>query len=176
MLLDPCARAALAPEGEPPGDVDVRVVLATDQQSGKADASIRIHASRETIWALITNCRDALTLVPGLEGCDVISSAPDGSQIIRHRLNYSWYVPKLTYELRAVYQKPMQVSVDRISGDLKKLHVSWTLTAAGEDTIAHYAIELTPGFWVPHWVVRVALRRDLPKMLLSLRARAEAAP
>jgi ribosome-associated toxin RatA of RatAB toxin-antitoxin module len=175
-MWGPCGGADLGPEGEPPGDVDVHVTLDAAQQSGKADASIRIHASRETIFALITNCQDALKLVPGLEGCDVLSSAADGSQIIRHRLNYSWYVPKLTYELRAVYQKPGQVSMERISGDLKKLRVSWTLTAAGDDTIAHYAIELAPGFWVPHWVVKVALRRDLPKMLLALRARAEAAP
>jgi hypothetical protein len=31
-----------------------------------------------------------------------------------------------------------------------------------------------PGFWVPHWLVRIALRRDLPKMLRALRSRAEA--
>ncbi len=171
------AGADPAPEAERMGDVDVRVVLDAGEQSGKADASIRIHARRESIWALITSCKEALTLVPGLVGCDVISSAPDGaSQIIRHRLNYSWYVPKLTYDLRVVYDKPAHVSVERISGDLKTLQASWTLTADGDDTIARYVIELAPGFWVPHWIVRAALRRDLPKMLLALRGRAEAMP
>jgi hypothetical protein len=44
----------------------------------------------------------------------------------------------------------------------------------GDYTIAHYAIDLAPGIWIPHWIVRAALRRDLPKMLRALRARAEA--
>jgi hypothetical protein len=45
----------------------------------------------------------------------------------------------------------------------------------GEYTVAHYSVELAPGFWVPHWIVRSALKRDLPKMLRALRTRAEAA-
>jgi hypothetical protein len=56
---------------------------------------------------------------------------------------------------------------------LRTLRVSWTLQTDGDDTVAHYMVDLAPGFWVPHWVVRVALRRDLPKMLRALRARAE---
>jgi hypothetical protein len=43
----------------------------------------------------------------------------------------------------------------------------------GEFTLAHYTVDLAPGFWVPRWVVHAALRRDLPKMLRSLRSRAE---
>jgi hypothetical protein len=50
---------------------------------------------------------------------------------------------------------------------------SWYLQSDGDYTIAHYAVDLAPGFWVPRWIVRAALRRDLPKMLRALRARAE---
>jgi hypothetical protein len=94
----------------------------------------------------------------------------------RYVLQYSWYVPKLTYDIRAVYDKPTRVTVDRIAGDLKKLQASWTLEAVGNDTVAHYSIDLAPGFWVPHWLVSGALRHDLPKMLRALRSRAEAKP
>jgi hypothetical protein len=65
------------------------------------------------------------------------------------------------------------VSIERISGDLRVLRGSWELQSDGDYTIAHYAVELAPGFWVPHWIVRAVLRRDLPKMLRALRARAE---
>jgi hypothetical protein len=47
------------------------------------------------------------------------------------------------------------------------------LQGEGDDTIARYNVDLAPGFWVPHWIVRAALRRDLPKMLRALRTRAE---
>jgi ribosome-associated toxin RatA of RatAB toxin-antitoxin module len=163
----PVLGASLAQQSEQHGDVEVSVVLDPAEQSGKATASVRIHASPEVVWTLITSCKDALMLVPGLEGCEVLSTAADGSsQIIRHVLQYSWYVPKLTYDIRAVYDKPTRVTVDRIAGDLKKLQASWTLEAVGNDTVAHYSIDLAPGFWVPHW----------PKMLRALRSRAEAKP
>jgi len=89
-------------------------------------------------------------------------------------MNYSWYLPTLTYVIRASYDPPSRISIERISGDLRTLRGSWELSSDGDYTIAHYTVELVPGFWVPHWIVRSALRRDLPKMLRALRSRAEA--
>jgi hypothetical protein len=91
-------------------------------------------------------------------------------------MNYSWYVPKLTYVMRATYDPPSKVSIERISGDLRTLRGSWELKSDGDYTIAHYMVDLAPGFWVPNWIVRTALRKDLPKMLRALRSRAEATP
>lgn len=156
-------------------DLHVRVVLDAAEQSGSANATVRVRASRETLWSLITSCPESLRLVPGLVGCEVLETAPDkNSQKIRHVLNYSWFVPRLTYELRASYDRPAEVRVERIAGDLKTLNVAWTLQPDGDYTVAQYSIELVPGFWVPRWLVGVALRRDLPKMLKALRSRAEA--
>jgi hypothetical protein len=73
----------------------------------------------------------------------------------------------------ATYDKPAQVSIERISGDLGRLKVSWNLKSDGDYTIALYKVDLDPGFWVPRWLQRVALQRDLPKMLRALRTRAE---
>jgi len=171
----PAAPAAdLAQESTQHGDIDVAVSLDAGEQSGSASASVRIHARREVVWSLITSCAEALRLVPGLKACDVMETAPDRSwQRIRHVMDYSWYAPKLTYEIRAWYDEPSRVSIERVSGDLARLRGSWQLQSDGDDTIAHYAVDLAPGFWVPRWLVRGALRRDLPKMLRALRTRAE---
>ena len=175
-LAAAAAASDLAQEAELHGDIQVGVVLDAAEQSGQASATVRIHARRETIWPFLTSCPEALVLVPGLVDCEVLETAPDDSwQKLRHVLNYSWYMPKLTYEIRATYDKPSRVTIERTSGDLRILHVSWILLPDGEYTIAQYAVDLAPGFWVPHWIVRVALRRDLPKMLRALRTRAEAA-
>ena len=176
LLFAACAAPAadLAQESAQHGDIELAVSLDAAQQSGSASASVRIHAGREVVWSLITSCGEAVHLVPGLVACDVVETAPDGSwQRIRHVMDYSWYVPKLTYEIRASYDPPSSVSIERISGDLRMLRGSWALQSDGDDTIAHYTVDLAPGFWVPHWIVRAALRRDLPKMLRALRARAE---
>ena len=176
LLFAACAAPAadLAQESAQQGDIEVAVSLDAAEQSGSASAAVRVHARREVVWSLITSCTEALRLVPGLVSCEVMDTAPDGSwQRIRHVMDYSWYLPKLTYEFRASYDEPSRVSIERISGDLRVLRGSWALQADGTDTIAHYAVDLAPGFWVPHWIERAALRRDLPKMLRALRARAE---
>ena len=170
----PSVAATLAEESAQHGDIEVAVSLDAAEQSGSARATVRIHARREIVWSLITNCREAVRLVPGLVGCDVLESAPDRSwQRIRHVLNYSWYVPRLTYEIRASYTEPSRVAIERVSGDLRVLRGSWTLQSEDPDTVANYTVYLEPGFWVPRWIVRAALRRDLPKMLRALRSRAE---
>jgi Polyketide cyclase / dehydrase and lipid transport len=176
LLFAAQARAAgdIAQDSAQHGDIDVAVALDAGEQSGSASATVRIHAHREVVWSLITSCKEALHLVPGLAACDVMETAPDRSwQRIRHVMDYSWYVPKLTYEIRASYDQPSRVSIERISGDLRILRGSWALQSDGDYTIAHYSVDLAPGFWVPHWIVRAALRRDLPKMLRALRTRAE---
>jgi hypothetical protein len=172
------ARVACAADSEqqsaPPGDIDISVALDSSEQSGSAEATVRIHAGREVVWSLITSCPQAMAMIPGLMACNVLETAPDRSwQRIRHVMNYSWYVPTVTYEIRATYEKPAHVAIERISGDLRTLRGSWDLQNDGEFTLAHYTVDLAPGFWVPRWVVHAALRRDLPKMLRSLRSRAE---
>jgi hypothetical protein len=172
------ARAAnLAAEASSGNDIKISVSLDPAEQSGSASAIVRIRASRETVWSLITSCPESLRMVPGLEVCDVLETAQDQSwQKIRHVMNYSWYVPKLAYVIRATYDRPAKVSIERVSGDLRTLRGSWELQKDGDFTIAHYTVDLAPGFWVPNWVVRTVLRKDLPKMLRALRSRAEAMP
>jgi len=179
MLLfaaSPASPAELAQELAQNSDIAVTVALGPGEQSGTAHGTVRIHASRETVWSLITSCQESVKLFPGLEACEVLETAPDQSwQRIRQVMNYSWLVPKVTYVIRASYDRPTRVAVERMSGDLRTLRGTWELTGDGADTIARYTVDLTPGFWVPHWIVLSALRKDLPKMLRALRTRAEAA-
>jgi hypothetical protein len=166
--------ASVAAEASAGNDIAISVSLDPTEQSGSASATVRIRARREIVWSLITSCAESLRMVPGLEVCDVVETAPDQSwQKIRHVMDYSWYLPRLTYLIRATYDPPSKVSIERISGDLRTLRGSWELTSDGDYTIAHYTVDLAPGFWVPKWIVRSALRKDLPRMLRALRSRAE---
>jgi hypothetical protein len=163
------ASPAVAPPGAAAGDD-------TDVTFLQTSATIRVHARRETVWALLTSCATALELLQGLKECEVIETAPDGSwQLIRQAIEYSWYVPKLTYVLRDTYHYPERISIQRESGDLRTLKASWYLEADGEYTVLRYSLEVAPGFWVPRWLVRIALKHDMPKMLRTLRIRAESA-
>jgi hypothetical protein len=170
------ASADFAQDAEQHGDIEVGAALDSAAQSGSVSATIRIHARREVVWSLLTSCVVALEIVPGLVSCEVLDTAPDHSwQLIRQVVDYSWYLPRLTYEIRATYQHPSRVSIERVAGDLRTLKGSWYLESDGDFTVAHYWLDLAPGFWVPRFLVRAALRRDLPKMLRALRTLAESA-
>jgi hypothetical protein len=174
VFLFTAPAADLLADSAQQGDIEVAVSLDSGEQSGSASASVRIRASRDVVWSLITSCGEALRLVPGLMVCEVMETAADRSwQRIRQVMDYSWYMPRLSYVIRASYDPPSRVAIERVSGDLQTLRVSWVLQSDGNFTIAHYALDLEPGFWVPHWIERAALGRDLPKMLRALRTRAE---
>ena len=166
--LSTASPAAARPGAAQGDDADVAVV--------QTSATVKIHAPRETVWAMLTSCQKALEMVAGLTDCQVLDTAPDGSwQLIRQVMAYSWVVPKLTYVLRASYDYPSSIIMERESGDLRKLRSSWYLDADGEFTVVRYSLEVTPGFWVPRWLARIALKHDLPKMLRILRTHAESA-
>jgi hypothetical protein len=166
----------IAKDSEQHGDIEVGAAIDSAAQSGSVSATVRIHARREVVWSLVTSCEVALKTVPGLVACEVLDTAPDRSwQLIKHVIDYSWYLPRLTYEMRATYEYSSRVSIERVAGDLRTLKGSWYLESDGDFTVAHYSLDLAPGFGVPRWLVRAALRRDLPKMLRGLRSLAESA-
>lgn len=165
-----------ATPSERPDDYHLQLKLDPAEQGGEASASVRIHAPRDVIWQVLTSCAQAVQIVPGLKSCDVLETAPDQSwQRIHQVMDYSWYIPRVSYEVKANYTKPSGIVFEKVAGDLMRLKGSWVLRSDGDFTVAQYDLDFVPGFWVPRWFVRSALKRDLPKMLHALRDHAEAA-
>jgi hypothetical protein len=167
-------RADAVGVAEPHGDIDIAVSVDSTAQSGRAQAAVRIHADRAAVWSVLTSCASAMRLVPGIVDCAVVETAPDRSwQLVRHVIDYSWYVPRLAFVFRADYRYPERISIRQVSGALRVLEGSWDLETDGDFTIARCSLALAPGFWVPRWLINAALKHDLPKMLRALRSAAE---
>jgi len=173
LLSGPAARADLTLDSDPASDLEVTVSLDAAAESGRARASELIHARPEVIAGLIRSCSETLKIVPGLSECRVLASAPDGSWQIVRQVEEHWLLPKLTYDFRCTWENPRRVRMERVGGDLRVLEGSWQLDPDHDGTRVHYDVDVAPGFWVPHWMVKLALRHDLPKMLRALRSRAE---
>ncbi|HKD54176.1 MAG TPA: SRPBCC family protein [Steroidobacteraceae bacterium] len=161
------------------GEVVVAAGTPADPQHprGLVQAAVRISASPEAIWKVLTDCQQALTYVPGLLGCRRIDGAPDGSWAdIEHVVHYSWMLPTVRYVFHAEYQRPNRIDFHRISGDLKEEQGTWLLTPSpdGSSTLVQYEVYIDPGFWVPQFLVHRSLRKDLPAALSGLRERVEA--
>jgi len=158
------------------GEVVVASAIDPAQPRGRVRAAVRIDATPEAIFAIVTDCHEALAFVPHLRHCQLIDGAPDGSwQDVEHDVRYSWLLPSVRYVFRAVYDRPHRIDFYRISGDLKQEEGTWLLTpsADGAGTVVQYEVYLDPGFWIPQALVTRSLRKDIPAVLTGLRACAE---
>ena len=140
---------------------------------GRVRAAVRIQATPEAIWSAVTDCRQALTFVPGLKRCRRLDGAPDGTwQDVEHEMRYSWLLPSVRYVFRARYDRPYRIDFHRISGDLKQEEGTWLLTRTpdGAGTVVEYEVYIDPGFWIPQALLTHSLRKDIPAVLAGLRA------
>jgi ribosome-associated toxin RatA of RatAB toxin-antitoxin module len=138
--------------------------------------AVQIQAPPETIFRVMTDCAQALEYVPHLEHCAVLDSAEDGSwQVFEQRIDYSWLLPPAHYVFRADYEPYTRIRTHHIRGDFRENRGVWELhpTPDGASTIVTYQAHVVPQFFVPRWMLRSALRRDLPEMLRRLRERSE---
>lgn len=187
-LLQPFSLAAQSGWAQEPdvqrrlaaGEVIVQTVPTADpsRPRGEIRAAVRIHASPEAVWSVMTDCQQTPSFVPDLKSCRRIDGAPDGRwEDIEHEVRYSWLLPSVRYILRAEYDRPHRIDFRRVSGDLKEESGAWLLTrtADGSATVVEYQVYVDPGFWIPQVLVTHSLRKDLPAALSGLRDRVEAA-
>ena len=160
------------------GEIVVEAATADDPERprGRVRAAVLIKAEPKAIWAVVTDCREAVRFVPGLSLCRRLDGAPDGRWAnIEQEINYSWYLPAVHNVLRVDCDPPRRIDFHRLSGDLKQEEGTWLFTPApdGSATVVEYEMYLDPGFWIPHWLVNRTLRKDLPGALAGLRERVE---
>jgi uncharacterized protein YndB with AHSA1/START domain len=166
------------------GQVAVRIVFDGDESHMRVHAAVRIHASPEVVWGVLTDCDHAATFIPGVKRCRRVQSAPDGSwELIEQEAKYSWLMPSVTCVVRADYKSPRRIDFKRVSGDLKEEEGAWVLepephegggdTATRASVLVEYDLDVDPGFWIPKVLLRHSLRTELPAALAAVRTRSE---
>ena len=153
--------------------------VGADRPTGDVRAAVQIHASPERVFRTLTDCGEALRFVPHLRHCAVLDAAPDNSwQVVEQQIDYGWYMPRAYYVFRADYERFARIRFSNVRGDFRENRGTWEFrpTADGKATVVVYRVRLVPRFYVPHWVMRMTLKRDLPELMKGLRARAEVPP
>ena len=154
------------------GEVVVAVRHIRGPSKGLVEATILIDAPASHIWSIMLDCSQIPTFVPGVKRCQVLESG-ENWEIIRHDVKWVWFFPQISYVFRARYQPKRQIEFVRIEGDLRDMQGRWQLTPMPDSakTLVCYSVYLDPGFLVPQWLVRNALKTDLPAVLMALRSK-----
>ncbi len=152
------------------GEVFVTTESLAGEHQGNIWASIWLPNEARSIWEVMVSCEEALYFVPGLEECEVLETGED-LDTRRHKVDYSVIFPDAEYIFRTWYEPYHSMRFSRISGDLKAMEGRWLLVpdAASKGTFIVYSVYLDPGFFVPQWLVRRVLKKNLPEVLISLR-------
>ena len=138
----------------------------------RVGAAIIIYQPIDKIWQVMLDCDRIHEFLPSLEKCELLDSAEDGSwEMIRHTVRYSWLTPKTRYVFKAEYEPKKNIHFKRISGDLNELEGDWGMQVMGDFVLVTYSVYIDPGFLVPGFITRSALRDDLPELMRALRQR-----
>ncbi|HEY0339347.1 MAG TPA: SRPBCC family protein, partial [Steroidobacteraceae bacterium] len=160
------------------GEVAVIVKFEGDGSRVQVNAAVRIKATRQIIWDVLTDCDHAASFIPGVKRCRRVQTAADGSwEIIEQESKYSWLMPSVVTVVHADYTRHERIDFKKVSGDLKEQQGAWLVEkeehSAADTLTVEYELHVEPGFWIPRVLVRHSLRTELPAALAAVRARAE---
>lgn len=152
--------------------------LAGDRTAADVRAAVQIHAPPAQVFSTLIDCVEALHFVPHLKHCTVLETAPDGSwQNVEQQVDYGWLMPRATYVFHAEYERFDRIRFSNVRGDFRENRGEWTFRSLdeGRSTLVIYQARLVPAFYVPRWMMRNMLKRDLPDLMRGLRTHSEAA-
>jgi hypothetical protein len=158
------------------GEAYAEVAPDPDGVSGRVWAVIDIDAAPEKVWAVMTDCAAAGRMLTNLASCRVVSGDQrKGWDIREHITRRSFVFPGMRIVFRSDYEPISRIRFHLVEGDLKVERGEWRLQPldGGRGTRVFYDNRLAVDWPVPKAMMREALRKDTPKVLMNLRRACE---
>lgn len=156
------------------------VLVESRRASRPRTVSVRVAtyaaASPEAIFKVLTACEVAPEYVPNVQSCSSLEKLDDGrAELFVQIVKPAFFIPSFEHVFRLDYTPYERIDVSRVSGPIEHMEGSWWLVDEGEHVLLVYELEIDPGVPVPRFFVRATLKRDLPRVIMAVRDRAEAA-
>lgn len=148
----------------------------TDGKIEYVVGTITIHEPADKVWPILANPFEFEEgISPRFKTVQVIADRPDMS-VLQCRIDVGFFLPAIKYTVESRYDHSHSITFHSIAGDLKDFRGSWIVTPnqSGDSCAVAYSIYLVPGIPVPQWLVRQAVKAELPHTLSGLRDRVEA--
>lgn len=143
-----------------------------DGVSGRVRAVIDIEAPPQRVWRVMTDCASAKLLISTLTSCRVVQGEQArGWDVREHVTRRNLIFPGMRIVFHSDYEPFNRIRFRLVEGDLKVEQGEWRLQAlnGGRATRVFYDNRLAVDWPVPKALMREALRKDTPKVLMNLR-------
>jgi len=140
-------------------------------------ASTEIEAPLGAVWAVVSDVATACEWQKGLDTVTVLERDEQGRAIACETTTDA-KLKVFTARVRFAYDSPSALTWTQEAGDLRSMHGSWRLEAAGEDrTLATYTLDGDPGVLMGRFL-KGALEEKIRAILIEgrpaeLKARVE---
>lgn len=147
--------------------------LSEDGEKKFVTGRILIDEPPEKVWKVMVNPFEfERKISPRMTKVEVIEDE-ESKTVLRCSMEIGFFIPSITYVVESQYEKFRQVSFRRIGGVFKDFLGSWILIPHDNATRTEirYSMYIDTGMPVPKWIVREAVKMELPKTLTALRTR-----
>lgn len=174
------ARAEWSPSSEAlarlaRGDVHADVMSDPDGAAGVVHGAVDIDAPPAVVWRTILDCGRAGRMAPGVRSCRVTDRDPAGRWDVREMtVRWAALTPTFRTVFRSEFDLERRIRFRCVGGDIRICQGQWRLEPLpGGGTRVLYENRATSPISAPAVVTRVAMRRDVARALMALRAEAE---
>jgi hypothetical protein len=154
--------------------VGLKDIGSTKYVTGK----ILINESPEKVWPIMVNPFEFQGKIsPRTKKVEVFTDEANLS-IMKMTMDTSPipFLPQMSYTVESRYEqneKGGRIEFRRMAGIVKEFRGCWDMAPAdgGRKTELTYSMYIDPGFFMPQWIVREAVKNELPRTLTALRKR-----
>ena len=136
-----------------------------------------VDAPATAIWDVLKACEIAPEYVPNVVSCKKLEELDGGrADLFVQTIKPIFFLPTFEHVFRLDYTPYSRIDVHRVSGPIAYMEGSWWLLPQDSGRILLvYHVAVDPGLPIPRFLVRATMKRDLPKIIMAVRERAEAA-
>ena len=150
----------------------MRIVIENRGKIKTVVGSIDIDQPPEKIWPIVANPFEfQQTIYPRMKRIELMRDEPDRT-LMKVSVDCG-ILPQITYVVECKYIRNQRVIFNRVDGIPKYFTGYWQIEPLddGARSRVTYSLFVDPGIAVPQWLVREALKVELPKTLRALRHR-----
>lgn len=154
------------------GRGDVVVTCSVSEDTRYVTGRIHIDQPPDRVWRILVNPFEFEgKIFPRMKQVEVIVDKPEIS-VMKCSVDICAVLPRISYVVESRYHDG-KVDFRRVSGVPREFRGYWQVApvAGGARSEVTYSLFVDPGIPCPQWIVREAVRVELPKTLTALRER-----